>query len=342
MAQGLGRLHETNPLPYEPVFLVTRQMFEQNPKFHGFLTIPCNAPFLSFRELFEIPKIIKANKAVLYHSPSFSSLLWSSCPWIQTVHDLNHLHYGTLAKKLYYRLILKRFILRSQRLMTVSRFSQREIAQWTGVSPSLIDIVYNALDPVLTQRPSQEEMDAVLGARGLKSGRYFFCLSNPKPHTNVRRLREAYDRYRQGSRNEDLPPLVLSFHYESPPRGVLGLGALSEHEIRILLAGSRALFFPSYYEGFGLPPAEAAALGVPIVASKIPPHEEALVDVLDDVHWVDPHSLKDWTEAFAQVEQNLIPKPTAQASASLLRRFSVERLAEDMDRIYRRVLSIKS
>ena len=45
------------------------------------------------------------------------------------------------------------------------------------------------------------------------------------------------------------------------------------------MAGAGAVVFPSLYEGFGLPPVEAACLGVPILVSRIPPHREALADL---------------------------------------------------------------
>jgi glycosyltransferase involved in cell wall biosynthesis len=57
---------------------------------------------------------------------------------------------------------------------------------------------------------------------------------------------------------------------------VVRLGYLEEAELRGLVAGAQALVFPSVYEGFGLPPLEAFATGVPVVASDIPTTRETV------------------------------------------------------------------
>jgi glycosyltransferase involved in cell wall biosynthesis len=60
--------------------------------------------------------------------------------------------------------------------------------------------------------------------------------------------------------------------------GVRFLGQVEDAERERLLAGALAFVFPSWYEGFGLPPLEAQAMGVPVVAARIPAVEEVLGD----------------------------------------------------------------
>jgi glycosyltransferase involved in cell wall biosynthesis len=68
-------------------------------------------------------------------------------------------------------------------------------------------------------------------------------------------------------------------------------GALPDHEVASLLRGARALLFPSFAEGFGLPLAEALALGVPAIASDLPALREVggvvpdYIDPLDGAGW---------------------------------------------------------
>src|SRR5204863_151085 len=102
----------------------------------------------------------------------------------------------------------------------------------------------------------------------------FFCLSNPKPHKNIPMLLESY-RLAQ-AQEQAIWPIVLNF---KPARGnaspkVQSIEALSEKDMHALLHGAGAVLFPSLYEGFGLPPVEAAACGVPTIVSDIPSHRE--------------------------------------------------------------------
>jgi glycosyltransferase involved in cell wall biosynthesis len=73
---------------------------------------------------------------------------------------------------------------------------------------------------------------------------------------------------------------------------VLEAGALSDEALAVVMAGARAVLMPSLVEGFGMPVAEALAVGVPVIASRIPAHEEIaegfadLLDPLDGPAWL--------------------------------------------------------
>jgi glycosyltransferase involved in cell wall biosynthesis len=316
MVRGLARL---GPLPYQPLVLGTAGL--------GFERRETRSPFLHPGELLEIPRLLRREGAALYHSPTFSSLPGAlmPCPWIVTVHDLIHLRYGGLARKAYYRGLLRPFARGARALLTVSGASKRELDAWAGV-PS--EVVTNALDPSFVSTSARA------------SGNYFFCLSNPKPHKNVGLLVEAYSAFRAQA-GPGAPELVLSLAPPRPVPGVRGTGELPEAEASALVAGARAVFFPSLEEGFGLPPLEAAAIGVPIYVSAIPPHREVLSDLAPaEAGWVEPRDFHGWVNAFHRAMRGEVPGASAASRARLAERFSVERLARHMDRIYRRVLGI--
>lgn len=344
LARGLTRF--VSDRPYEVEFLVSSKMSLSD--FYGFPVVPARSGFLSPGELLEVPKILKTRGASLYHSPSFSSFFVHKvrgvgrlpCPWIQTLHDLNHLHYGDFSKKVYYRLLLKSFARNASALCTVSRFSQQEISQWLNTAPDSIDIVYNALTEPATQGPI--EVQAFLAKNQLSPKGFFFCLSNPKPHKNIPFLLEAYSSYRKKAGATALP-LVLSMKgFEQIP-GVICLGTLGDEHSSILRSQARAVVFPSLYEGFGLPPVEAAISGTSLIVSDIPPHREGLVDLKpEEVCWIDPRGISTLVQALDEATRKPLLSVSAQSSRAILQHWSEERLACSMDRIYRRVLEKRS
>ncbi|OFZ19869.1 MAG: hypothetical protein A2X94_14505 [Bdellovibrionales bacterium GWB1_55_8] len=345
LAAGLAELKVGQSLSYEPVFLVSPDADAS--WFFGFRTLIAKSEFLHPGELLEIPTLLRELKAALYHSPTFSSLLPLSrrlpiappCPWIQTVHDLNHLHFGGARERIYYRILLKAFARRARILATVSEFSRKEIAAWMGMEAAEIELVPNALE--LPDRLSPNEIQSELSKRSLTQKRYFLCLSNLKPHKNLKSLSDAYAEYsgRVGSAGW---PLVVSVRGLPPHPGLVQLGAVSDKEGQALLAGAGAVVFPSLYEGFGLPPVEAAVQGIPVIASDIPPHHEGLQDLAaEEVCWVDPKDTAAWARALELASGQGLAAPSPAAREKVLKRYSVSELGRGMDRLYRRVLGIK-
>lgn len=324
-------------LRYEPVFLVSQDWPGET--FAGFRQVRTDIAFLARRELWALPRLIESTGASLFHSPSFSSLpVWSlGIPWIQTIHDLNHLYFGDWKQKLYYRFLLRPFARKASALATVSEFSRQEIAPWLGLAPTRIEVVPNALEPELLDAPGESERSEVLARLGLSAGRYFFCLSNEKPHKNLGHLSRAYATFREG--RGDAFPLVLSIQDPTPAPGILPVGGLTDREARVLRASAAAVFFPSLYEGFGLPPVEAALAGVPLAVSDIPPHREGLADLVEgEALWVDPRDLEGWVAAFSQAQAQRIPVASPEKRKRILQRFSEHALASHMDRLYRDVI----
>jgi glycosyltransferase involved in cell wall biosynthesis len=337
LAEGLALLRGNAPLPYEPVFLRARETPES--AFAGFETVAVSTKFLSPLELALVPLAARRAHASVFHSPSFVGFAGVAfqCPWIVTIHDLIHLHTTGPARRTYYERLLKPFALKARALVTVSEFSRREIVRWLGDVP--IELAPNAIDPALLKAPTEEQSRSTLGMLGLQPGKFFFCLSNPKPHKNVDLLLEAY-------RELPEPRLPLVLGGVEPGHNVAGVRALqrlSDEDCHVLWHGCAAFAFPSKVEGFGLPPVEAAAAGAPLLVSSIPALREALAPLGPrTIEWINPDSREDWTRALGQAARQALPKPPLEGRRLLVEGYSIEKLGQAMDRIYRRVLKLAS
>ncbi|MGC8489429.1 MAG: glycosyltransferase, partial [Clostridia bacterium] len=123
----------------------------------------------------------------------------------------------------------------------------------------------------------------------------------------------------------------------SCPEGRVRLtGRLSRPALRALYQTSTVLAFPSLYEGFGLPPAQAQAAGLPVVAA----HGPALHEVLGEgALFVDPRNVAEWQERLHDILSNAaLRTELVEAGRLQAARFRWETLVPRYRELYREVL----
>lgn len=196
-----------------------------------------------------------------------------------THHDVTYLRFPysyPYRFRLAYRLLAKLTLPRARAIITVSEFSRRDIAEAYKLPEDRLHVVYNAVDEVFARG------DIEVGSDPAKP--YFLAVGSILPHKNIGLLLQAYSEYRMA--NPDPADLVLvgsrpaysTFSAASDAEGVRWTGRVSDPELAVLYKEACALIFPSLYEGFGIPPVEAQALGCPVIASSAASMPEVLRD----------------------------------------------------------------
>lgn len=113
------------------------------------------------------------------------------------------------------------------------------------------------------------------------------------------------------------------------------LGYVSDDRLRSLYAGATALIFPSRYEGFGLPPLQALAARVPVIAADIPVLREVLGDC---AVFATPSDDEAFGEALARVlTDSVMPSPVLERGQMRARSFTWRSVAQRLVDVYRSV-----
>jgi alpha-1,3-rhamnosyl/mannosyltransferase len=283
----------------------------------------------------------------LYHEPNFLPMP-ADCPTVATFHDLSllrHRAWHPADRVARFERQLPAVLQRCAHLITDTEAVRRELIHDLGVAPERVTRVHIGVRADLGPLPP-DTLAAGLKRLGLPS-RYLLTVGTIEPRKNILRLLQAYCALPAALRSAW--PLVLVggwgwnaeevagyLHDEARHRGVLHLGYVDDADLPILYGGARALFFPSHYEGFGLPPLEMMACGGAVIASTA---ESVRETAGRQAHLLDPEDDAGWHRALFQAAvdddwcQSL--RRGAQAWA---RRFSWERCAAETFAVYHKAI----
>jgi glycosyltransferase involved in cell wall biosynthesis len=265
------------------------------------------SPHYSIREQLHIPYVLMRERPDVYHAPHYVLPPAVPCRSVVTIHDTIHLMFpqylpnkGAYA---YARSLMWAAARRSDRILTVSESSKRDIMHYFGVSPEKIVVVYNALDERFGTEPPAEEVARVRERFQLDHG-FVLYVGNIKPHKNLVRLIDAFDGLRRdgfddlklliiGDEISRWPALRRAVHRHKLHKHVRFLGFQTDQTLASLYRLAAVFVFPSLYEGFGLPPLEAMASGTPVVTSNVSSLPEVAGDAAVLVDPYDADAIRD-------------------------------------------------
>lgn len=231
--------------------------------------LPCSLVPHPFHRL-DIPWIcwfLFRYRPSVYFSPGFNPPIWSPVPFIFTIHDLIFLHFPEEASSLmqpYFHWVVKSAARRAYRVITVSEFSKQEILKWADLPPEKVVVVGNGVAAEFTPD----------GSRHDPGYPYLLYVGNRRPHKNLERMLLAFARVQKtetrlvlsGNPDREILSQIQDLDLEDR---VVFTGFIPDTELPSYYRGAVGLILVSLYEGFGLPPLEAMACGIPVLTSNV-------------------------------------------------------------------------
>lgn len=258
-----------------------------------------------------LPRVLRRERVDALISPDgFLSLSApTDLPQLAVIHDLNFEHHpGDLpwSYRTWYRSRFPRFARRADRIVTVSEFSKQDIVMRYGIGPERIDVVYNGVSKVFG--PVDEQQARAARERLAGGHPYLVCVGSLHPRKNIARLLAAFDRVAAEWTDLRLVIVGEAFWWDRRMKEawravrhkdrILFTGRLGQEALRDAVGAALAMVYVSYFEGFGIPVAEAMRCGVPVVAARA----TSLPEVAGDAAvYCDPFQVEDIADAMRRV-----------------------------------------
>lgn len=284
----------------------------------NFKTVTVDYPSFSVRSLLLLHQIVHREKIDLFHSPFISAPLLANCKILVTVHDLIPLKFAKtfghnrntsqLLRKWMFRVVLSVVTKRADAIITVSWSSKRALQKLDPTLGRKTKVIYEGAETIFRAVPSDQGVSQTRARFGLKDNCILY-VGMIRPHKNLVRLFQAIGRLVHdmnqschliigGGKEGDLLFLRNFAKELGISESVSFVQNLDDTDLVKLMRAADVFVFPSLEEGFGLPPLEAMACGVPVVASNV----SSLPEVLGDAALlVNPYNVQDLADALERV-----------------------------------------
>jgi glycosyltransferase involved in cell wall biosynthesis len=255
---------------------------------------------------------LRRNPVDLLHV-QFTSPPVAPCPVVVSIHDLSFEHLPLTFKRrsrMQLRMTVRRSARQAAQVLTLSEYVRDDVIATYGIDAERVVVVPPAAPAHFSPVRDEKELQRVRQKYGIDQN-YILSVGAIQPRKNLPRLLEAYSLLRRSQPEVNLPQLVLvgkcAWLYDETLRKIeeLGLGKqvmltgyVPQADLPALYSGAQCFIYPSYFEGFGLPPLEAMKCGAPVIVG----NRTSLPEVVDDAAvLVDPFEVGDIAAGIGKV-----------------------------------------
>ncbi|MBN1935679.1 MAG: glycosyltransferase family 4 protein [Anaerolineae bacterium] len=325
-----------------------RQIASQDNFRRTYLWTPAHHPLEQY--LLSMELLAQRNIDII-HWTDFIPPLYNRRPSVITVHDLAFLlypHFLTRDSAKYYGLI-DQAVRRADHIIAVSEATKRDLVRLTGTPPKKITVIYEAAESIYFPVQDRDALDDICNKHCLPE-QYILFVGTVEPRKNLKTLVRAFDMLRSnykaeahlviagkpGWLYEDVDQLVEELGLQNK---IHFLGRVPTADLPLLYNAAQMLVLPSFYEGFGLPPLEAMACGIPVIVS----NTSAMPEVVGDAALrVEPGDV----EGFAVAMNRLLSETDLRADMvdkgrKRAKRFSWDRAAQETLEVYQKLVKVR-
>ena len=347
LIEALAQIDEVNEYTLFVTTAEARARFHQRwPNFKVRSTLP-HTPFI--RIPLTLSAELRKHPVDVLHV-QFTAPPFCPCPVVVSIHDLSFEHLPETfhrRSRIQLRLTVRSSARRAAKILTLSEHTRRDVIETYGIEPSRITAIPLAAPGHFYPVEDNRELQRVRHNYGI-DGKYILSVSSIQPRKNLTRLVQAYASLRDKLTETELPKLVLvgkrGWLYDDTLRAleetrladsVILTGYVPESDLPALYSGAICFVYPSYFEGFGLPPLEAMKCGAPVIVG----NQTSLPEVVGDAGLtVDPFEVRSIAEAIEKlINDSVLRRELSVKGRSRAEMFDWRNTAQQTLEIYEQV-----
>ncbi|EFM11927.1 glycosyl transferase group 1 [Paenibacillus curdlanolyticus YK9] len=175
--------------------------------------------------------------------------------------------------KLWYKTMFFFFKIRSLKIITVSNFSKSELVKYCSFDKEKVKAVHLGVDHFSVPTNEVSE-DTILSKFQIEKGQFVLAVSSMAPNKNFKSVVQAMEKLKM----TDYKCVIVGGNFSKvftsssednyqKNQEINYLGYVTDEELGVLYKNAACFIYPSFYEGFGLPPIEAMSCGCPVIVS---------------------------------------------------------------------------
>jgi len=310
LIEALAEIDQVNQYTIFVTRREARERFSNRwPNFQVRATLP-HTPFV--RIPLTLSAELRRNRVDVLHV-QFTSPPFSPCPVVVSIHDLSFEHLPQTFKRrsrMQLRMTVRRSARSATQIIALSEYARTDLINTYHLRPEKVSVVPLAAPEAFAPVHDDNELQRVRQTYGIERD-YILSVGSIQPRKNLRRLIEAYSLLRGKQTEGKLPQLVLvgknAWLYDETLRSlgdrnvdtsIILTGYVPESDLPALYSGAVCFVYPSYFEGFGLPPLEAMKCGAPVIVG----NKTSLPEVVGDAAlMIDPFDVNAIAAAIKRV-----------------------------------------
>lgn len=374
-SKGLGRytqklienLEKIDQQNQYVIFLRKENWDEYQPKNQNFKKTMADYRWYSLAEQIFMPALIRRQRINLMHFPHFNVPVFYFGKFVVTIHDLILRHFPTRRastlgflkywlKNLAYKIVIWLAIYRAKKIIVPSEYVKKDIVSSFGVVGDNIIVTYEGAPIESTKckvpRPRLGSAEGGQSAKFNFKTPYLLYVGNAYPHKNLENLIRAFEILVSVFKKDMQLVLVgekdyfyqrlknfVCQNFSVAKNRIIFSGFVSDEELSVLYQNAALYIFPSFCEGFGLPPLEAMAHGVPVTSS----NTTCLPEVLGSAAvYFDAKNPRDMAGKISEVLKDLVLREKLIcAGYEQIKKYSWDKMVRETLQVYRNVVGYR-